>query len=278
MPIKLHSALSLFLLSIDFAFGQVSVEPTSPYAATRYSVDLVTYCLDAVTTKIIPDCTISLQNGFTPNEGGHVANNHGTRQPSAYGHLTSTGGSYTGSTGYHFIFLSSRVGGWEFVKATSPNAPPELFQIQVGYQDIYYYNGHPKGVLIGGTASHPLGNNHSGTLPFLSKFNQVVTQYDSEFSCVDRYSYIGINDMSLPLGGVFDVGADWAPPHASHDRGTAVDVKWKPYPQPNSIIDIPFIVNRFLEICLEKGLPFAIKENIGTDNQHIHCGISNTGF
>lgn len=35
---------------------------------------------------------------------------------------------------------------------------------------------------------------------------------------------IPLNDCSLPLGGVFDVRADWLPPHASHRHGHSVDV------------------------------------------------------
>ncbi len=41
---------------------------------------------------------------------------------------------------------------------------------------------------------------------------------------------LGINDMSLPLGGLFDIYHNWHPPHNSHRKGTSVDIDrcaWK---------------------------------------------------
>lgn len=35
---------------------------------------------------------------------------------------------------------------------------------------------------------------------------------------------LSINDMSLPKGGLFDIGSDWSPPHISHRDGKAFDV------------------------------------------------------
>jgi hypothetical protein len=35
---------------------------------------------------------------------------------------------------------------------------------------------------------------------------------------------LSLNDMTLPLGGLFDIKHDWAPPHRSHRDGTDADV------------------------------------------------------
>lgn len=35
---------------------------------------------------------------------------------------------------------------------------------------------------------------------------------------------LGINDLSLPSGGLFDIGNNWRPPHNQHRKGTSVDV------------------------------------------------------
>ena len=35
---------------------------------------------------------------------------------------------------------------------------------------------------------------------------------------------LGLNDMSLPLGGVFDIGAGWSPPHSRHRFGSDCDI------------------------------------------------------
>jgi hypothetical protein len=36
--------------------------------------------------------------------------------------------------------------------------------------------------------------------------------------------YMSFNDMSLPRGGLFDVSGSWTPPHASHRKGTGIDI------------------------------------------------------
>ncbi|MGH8372976.1 MAG: hypothetical protein ACRETO_09600 [Gammaproteobacteria bacterium] len=35
---------------------------------------------------------------------------------------------------------------------------------------------------------------------------------------------LSVNDMSLPVGGLYDVNDDWAPPHAGHRTGKAADI------------------------------------------------------
>jgi hypothetical protein len=42
---------------------------------------------------------------------------------------------------------------------------------------------------------------------------------------------IRVNDMSLPLGGLFDFHNNWAPPHMSHRLGFNADVEWNAGPQ-----------------------------------------------
>ena len=37
--------------------------------------------------------------------------------------------------------------------------------------------------------------------------------------------YLGLNDASLVLGGQFDIGGDWSPPHADHRRGQGADLR-----------------------------------------------------
>jgi hypothetical protein len=35
---------------------------------------------------------------------------------------------------------------------------------------------------------------------------------------------LGVNDLSLPAGGIFDLGGTWSPPHNWHRTGTSVDI------------------------------------------------------
>jgi murein endopeptidase len=36
---------------------------------------------------------------------------------------------------------------------------------------------------------------------------------------------LGINDMSLPQGGVFDIAGAWSEPHCSHKHGLDADIE-----------------------------------------------------
>lgn len=44
---------------------------------------------------------------------------------------------------------------------------------------------------------------------------------------------LSINDMSLPLGGVFDLSNDWLPDHVSHRDGQDVDINRRPFDKAN---------------------------------------------
>jgi hypothetical protein len=61
-------------------------------------------------------------------------------------------------------------------------------------------------------------------------------------------SRLGINDMSLPKGGLFDICSTWLPPHKMHRRGTSVDLDHNSYyasgaTGPSIVQDLP----RFLD-------------------------------
>jgi hypothetical protein len=74
-------------------------------------------------------------------------------------------------------------------------------------------------ILIGETDAHR--ENHYGTL------RTVVALRDIGDAWVQLYpNYpVGINDMSLEWGGLFDLDSSWAPPHKTHRRGENVDVR-----------------------------------------------------
>ena len=71
--------------------------------------------------------------------------------------------------------------------------------------------------LTGQTGAH--SSNHYGTPYANSRIRAMATEY------FDFYGEsIGINDMSLSGGGLFDHQGTWAPPHNSHRTGTSVDI------------------------------------------------------
>ena len=73
----------------------------------------------------------------------------------------------------------------------------------------------------GQTATHP--NNHNGSVELHFFVRDLATNYNNDADPGDQGSF-GLNDMSLPLGGVFDISADWSPPHSRHRFGTDCDI------------------------------------------------------
>lgn len=66
--------------------------------------------------------------------------------------------------------------------------------------------------------NHPL--THSGTVLMNSRIASMAALY---FTYVSG-NRLQINDVSLPKGGLFDVGSDWSQPHQTHRAGKAVDI------------------------------------------------------
>jgi len=80
--------------------------------------------------------------------------------------------------------------------------------------------------LIGGTAKHhgppknTPDNNHFATTTTNVKITNLLTLYNQNYG-----AGLYVNDMSLPKGGLFDVGVTrWSSPHLSHRRGIDMDI------------------------------------------------------
>lgn len=142
---------------------------------------------------------------------------------------------------------------------------------------------------------HP--DNHYGTSGLQTAITRTVSDYYNEFGCYETppdrnhrgWQKVGINDMSLEYGGVFDIKYNWRGPHYSHHKGNAVDIRCKP-DEDNSVIYFKNrpekeqgIINRFLEMCESNGLPYAKFEYYRDPetgemvNHHCHCGTSGDG-
>lgn len=198
-------------------------------------------------------------------------------------------GTYQGTGGFPFEIKPSQVGQKEWVIACNgyPNRKTNAgnckgHNFDVKYSDLKDYRTeirkNSKTVPIGATGTHP--DNHYGTGMLWTAIQEIAKQYHDEFGCYKtaplKYQPIAINDMALPHGGVFDIGNNWSPPHYSHHRGKAVDIRCKPG-LPNSVIPDQQIIDRFLRICEENGLRHARHEDKGKANEHCHCGINEDG-
>lgn len=68
---------------------------------------------------------------------------------------------------------------------------------------------------------------------------------------------LSVNDMSLPMGGVFDLHDNWTRPHSSHRLGTDADLNKQP---GNATAPIPCTEDLYLhQASIEKFAPFNAK-------------------
>jgi hypothetical protein len=82
---------------------------------------------------------------------------------------------------------------------------------------------------VGGTISHPgppmpnePNTNHWGTQTLIDSIIDLATAYNNRFA---NGPNLGFNDMSLPLGGLFDINGNWTTPHRTHREGHNVDLR-----------------------------------------------------
>ena len=158
-------------------------------------------------------------------DGGHL---HGERPSTAFGKLNgqnqqpvvceavidATGtGSCTGT------YQPSEVSGVETITATAPDFPTATAEIRVEAPGLMSLVDVRTNFvrLTGQTPEHP--DNHWGTADTLLNIQGVALDFFRKFE-----GTLGINDMSLRMGGLFDLRGTWQPPHSLHRTGRSVDI------------------------------------------------------
>jgi hypothetical protein len=71
--------------------------------------------------------------------------------------------------------------------------------------------------LTGETAKHP--DNHYAVVSTIANMAKIAREY---YELTD--TTLGINDMSLKWGGLFDIYGNWSTPHSTHRTGEDVDI------------------------------------------------------
>jgi len=140
----------------------------------------------------------------------------------------------------------------------------------VGYTDIYF-NDHPESYLhIGGNTTGHGGNDGNHWMYWWAAYgywyavNDYIAQYNSGRP-------VCANDMALPYGEKFDINQTWTSPHASHDRGTAVDTATTTNQCPSAnVVTNP---TAFLNACVQKSaVPYPVSQ---IDPGDVHCNWFN---
>ena len=228
---------------IGVAMGLCATSPCAQFVFEPKSSNLVfVYCFDD-RYRIVPYCDVVLRN-FSYYTWIH---SHFFLPRPPVSQLAPRTGN-TGILGLPVFVRTTKVGQDEGIDACASRCTRA--RVRVAYGDLRWLGS---------------GSNHYGTASTLRGIRGVAAQYRSEFP---DYDVIGINDIALPYGGIFDLNRDWSAPHHNHSRGKAVDVRGNG--RPNSVRRSAEVQRRFREICLLNGARRVLHEDRGSNNEHFH--------
>jgi hypothetical protein len=206
----------------DVESKQYTPHPTRPPDTSR---TVVTVVVTDVAGTPIPNVDVALTLDARDGTAGH--DHLGEKPPGIYqtlGHDPLPNGAInTGSSGVaRLYFVASEVSGPVQLEATSSNARPDTMTVQVGIPGLEPLPPGAHYVFTGAVPDHHT-DNHYGTPAALAAFREFA---DSVHGWIGEP--LGINDISLEQGGLFDVGgSQWNIPHGYHRRGTHADIRTK---------------------------------------------------
>ncbi len=105
----------------------------------------------------------------------------------------------------------------EVVDSNGSVTSTQSVSVDVAVPDLVPLGGFMSFQLVGSLDAHPA--NHYGLISTVTAIGNVADQY-----YIETGALLGINDMSLVWGGLFDIAGSWSPPHSSHRKGTSVDI------------------------------------------------------
>lgn len=162
------------------------------------------------------------------NTGGHLDSAHTGTRP--LGRLSKTTGT-TGSNGcVNATYTPSHIAGSVTIQAYTSASHNESRGMLVRVPGLVELGGGTNYGLVGSTTSHPSPVNHFGTQATVTGMVQIADDYKAMFyggGSIPENDKINYNDMSLGLGGKFDLGHAWsnAGAHAEHREGINDDVR-----------------------------------------------------
>jgi len=139
------------------------------------------------------------------------------------------------------------------------------YSYKVGWTDIYWVEEKPQWIHVGQRPEHENTNTANHWMmsePAYGLWYSAVAFLAAYPSQVK----LAVNDMSLPMGGLFDIDATWEPSHHEHNRGRAADVRaiTGAYAIPSNQAE------EFADLCRTYGATSPYTQVEWTRN-HIHC-------
>lgn len=195
----------------------INASPSEVWPKGAGNDDKTTSTIMVTATNPPPEgCTVNFKVEPVENSGGH---SHGGNRPK--GTVTPT--TLTIPAGslepVYALYSSSDVSGQEkiIVEVNGSKADEKMVEVKVPdlmpLDSLSWYN------LTGSTSSHSA--NHYGTNSTKVAVYNMASDYWNE-----ALVRLGINDMSLPWGGLFDINGNWSssPGHSLHRTGESVDI------------------------------------------------------
>jgi hypothetical protein len=186
--------------------------------------DIVATLLKPVPNK---SCVVELSVMPEDNTGGH---SHVGGRPT--GTLSSSRIEFSaGETGAKQVkYNSGEVAGTEKIRAKlSGSDKYEEFPINIrmpglsslGSSSYYRLTGSSGTTSAGACPGHPIEHpdNHYGTHDTVENTISLAKDFYKNLKAT-----LGVNDMSLEWGGLFDICGNWWSPHGWHRKGTSVDI------------------------------------------------------
>lgn len=196
----------------------INISPSEVWPKGAGNDDKTTATIMVTATNPPPEgCTINFKVEPVENSGGHShhddSRRKGTVTPPT---LTIPAGSLEP---VYALYSSSDISGQEkiIVEVNGSKADEKMIEVKVPdlmpLDSLSWYN------LTGADAisSHPA--NHYGTNSTKVAVYNMASDYWNEIR-----TRLGINDMSLEWGGLFDVNENWSSPHSLHRTGESVDI------------------------------------------------------
>jgi hypothetical protein len=205
--------------------GPPFLVPPSNQSGSIYSNDYVSQlgilikCIDNETHLPAGDCRLRVSFVPVANSGGHIHSN-----PIAPAFLASPSITDT-VTGLNVLYTAPENSG--DVKGTASGTDPQgntitpvPFIVHVELGPLAALSETPFDQLTGDTTIHP--DNHFG----ITAFNNALTKSAAAYYQILKPGelVLGINDMCLQYGGIFDFDADWDSPHNTHRVGHSADI------------------------------------------------------
>jgi hypothetical protein len=199
--------------------------PTTGYptAAPTITGGAETVTVQAYDCGALPNVAFTIDRAFEGG-GGHVG--HATPSLDAVSSLDAYSGTTNTSGTWTTTLHGGTIGSAIQYTASSQNVEgspftAEAVTVSTGFVGLIDPGPGASTRYTGQTATHP--NNHNGSVELHLMLRDLAEAYNAKAAPDDQGS-LGLNDMSLPIGGIFDISAGWSSPHARHRFGTDCDI------------------------------------------------------